>query len=127
MLDVYKRIKQLRINLGMSQGELADKTGYNDRSSIAKIEAGEVDLTQSKIVAFAKALNTTPGYLMGWDEEQAEQDRLDKIKAALQQEDGVTAEIIELLLALPSDQQQSALEYIRFLSERAKREDSADK
>ena len=66
MLDVYRKIKSLRLELGMSQGELAKKTGYNDRSSIAKIEAGKVDLTQSKIVAFAKALNTTPGYLMGW-------------------------------------------------------------
>ena len=66
MLDVYRKIKSLRLDLGMSQGELAKKTGYNDRSSIAKIEAGKVDLTQSKIVAFAKALNTTPGYLMGW-------------------------------------------------------------
>ena len=67
MLDVYKRIKDLRIALGMSQGELSQKTGYNDRSSIAKIEAGKVDLTQSKIVSFANALNTTPSYLMGWE------------------------------------------------------------
>lgn len=65
MLDVYKRIKDLRVEAGMSQGELAKKTGYNDRSSIAKIEAGKVDLSQSKIVAFAKALNTTTAYLMG--------------------------------------------------------------
>ena len=68
MTDVYKRIKELRLSLGMSQGELAEKTGYGDRSSIAKIESGKVDLTQSKIVAFASALKTTPGYLMGWDD-----------------------------------------------------------
>ncbi len=68
MLDLYKNIKKLRMELGLSQDALAKMTGYTDRSSIAKIEKGEVDLQQSKIVLFAKALNTTPKKLMGWSE-----------------------------------------------------------
>lgn len=40
--------------------------GYKDGSMITKIESGKVDISQKKIVAFAKALDTTPGYLMGW-------------------------------------------------------------
>lgn len=43
--------------------------GYKSRSSINKIETGENDIPQSKIVAFARALNTSPSYLMGWEEE----------------------------------------------------------
>lgn len=50
----------------LSQDELAKMTGYTSRSSIAKIEKGEVDLTRSKIIAFAEALGTTPADLMGW-------------------------------------------------------------
>ncbi len=65
MLDLYKNIKSIREELGMSQDELAKRTGYTSRSSIAKIEKGEVDLPQSKIALFATALNTTPGILMG--------------------------------------------------------------
>lgn len=65
MLELYKNIRKFRTELGMSQAELAKKTGYNDRSSIAKIERGDVDLPQSKIVLFANALNVTPGELMG--------------------------------------------------------------
>lgn len=53
----------------MTQEELARLTGYTDRSSIARIEKGEIDLPQSKIKQFAKALGTTPGHLMGWDAE----------------------------------------------------------
>lgn len=68
MLDLYKNIKQLREEKGLSQDELAKLTGYTSRSSIAKIEKGEVDLQQSKILAFAKALGTTPGKLMGLTE-----------------------------------------------------------
>lgn len=43
------------------------------------------------------------------------------IKAALQQEDGQTAEIIELLLDLLADRQQEALSYLRYLSGRAEK------
>jgi transcriptional regulator with XRE-family HTH domain len=56
----------------MSQDELASKLGYKSRSTIAKIESGENDITQSKIVEFAKALETTPAYLMGWDDIEPE-------------------------------------------------------
>ena len=70
MLNLYKNIKQLREELGMSQDELAEKTGYTSRSSIAKIEKGLVDLQQSKIISLANALGVTPSQLMGWDEPQ---------------------------------------------------------
>lgn len=43
----------------MTQDELAEKTGYKSRSSINKIEKGGNDLSQSKIVLFAKILQTT--------------------------------------------------------------------
>jgi len=61
-------IRYLRKKHGYSQDELARMTGYSDRSSIAKIEAGKVDLSQSKIALFAKIFNITPGELMGWEE-----------------------------------------------------------
>lgn len=66
MLELYKRIKSRREELHMSQDELAKKLGYKSRSSIQKIEKGENDIPQSKIIAFASALITTPEYLMGW-------------------------------------------------------------
>ena len=71
MLALYKNIRKLRTEKGMSQNELAKLTGYTDRSSIAKIEKGEVDLTESKIKAFADALGVRPGVLMGWDDTPA--------------------------------------------------------
>lgn len=68
MLQLYKNIKSRRTELKMSQDTLAELTGYKDRSSIAKIEKGEVDLAESKIREFAKALKVSPQELMGWDE-----------------------------------------------------------
>ncbi|MDY3972993.1 MAG: LexA family transcriptional regulator [Clostridia bacterium] len=66
-MELYKKIKARREELGMSQEELATKLGYKSRSTINKIEMGKNDITQSKIKAFAEALQTTPGYLMGYD------------------------------------------------------------
>lgn len=70
MLQLYKNIKLRRNELKMSQDTLAELTGYKDRSSIAKIEKGEVDLAESKIREFARALNVTPQELMGWDDSE---------------------------------------------------------
>ena len=67
MLQLYKNIKSRRIELGMTQSDLAKKAGYADKSMIAKIEKGSVDLPQSKIISFAEILSTTPGALMGID------------------------------------------------------------
>lgn len=65
-MTIGDRIKSRRIQLGMTQEELALKLGYKSKSSINKIEIGVQDLPQKKIVAFAKALETTPAELMGW-------------------------------------------------------------
>lgn len=117
MLELYERIKERRKALGISQQELAELTGYTDRSSIAKIEKGEVDLPQSRILAFAQALNTTTTDLMGDD---GKADFEQKIKAALKDEDGEVVEevveIIECLLDLPADRRREALNYLRYLS-----------
>lgn len=68
-----KRIKQRRKELGLTQDDLAKKLGYKSRSSINKIELGLNDITQHKVVLFAEALQTTPSYLMGWDEEEIDE------------------------------------------------------
>lgn len=66
-METHENIRALREKLGLSQEALAEKVGYKDRSSIAKIEAGLVDLQQSKIAAFAEALHVSPAVLMGFD------------------------------------------------------------
>ena len=65
-MTVGERIKQRRIELNLSQEELALKVGYKSRSSINKIELAR-DLPLRKVELMAKALDTTPAYLMGWE------------------------------------------------------------
>ncbi len=65
---MYERIRLLRIKQGFTQEGLAHLLGYRDRSSIAKIEAGNVDLPHSKILAFAQAFSVSPAALMGLED-----------------------------------------------------------
>lgn len=67
-MTIGDRIKQKREELNLSQDELAKRLGYKSRSSINKLELNQRNLTQSKIKAIADALETTPAYIMGWDE-----------------------------------------------------------
>ena len=67
MLKLYSNIKHYRELRKMTQAELAQKIGYANRSAVARIEKGDFDLPQSKIIAIADALDVTPGELMGED------------------------------------------------------------
>ena len=87
-----------RIELNMTQSDLASKMGYADKSMIAKIEKGVIDLPQSKIIAFAKVLNTAPGILMGLDGTSVDQPSLSegiKIKIYGRVAAGIPLEAIE--------------------------------
>ena len=68
MADIGKRIKARREQLNITQEELANKLGYKNKSTIAKIENGTNDIVQSKVKEFAAALNTTIAYLMDWED-----------------------------------------------------------
>ena len=68
-MKIGERIKYRREELKMSQDELARRLGYRSRSSINKIEKDASGLPQNKIADIAKALHTTPSYIMGWEEE----------------------------------------------------------
>ena len=63
-----ERIKLRREQLGMTQAELAEKMGYKSRAAICNVEKDKEDLTTTRIKKYAEALNTTPSYLMGWED-----------------------------------------------------------
>lgn len=62
-MGIAENIKKRRLELGMSQQDLANAMGYKSRSTINKIEMGENSVPASKIALFAKALDTTPEFL----------------------------------------------------------------
>ena len=95
MADIGKRIKEKREQQGITQEELAFRLGYKNKSTIAKIETGANDIVQSKVVEFAKALNTTVAFLMGWSDEHLYSTKGVKINVLGRVAAGIPIEAIE--------------------------------
>lgn len=70
-MSVGKRIKERINELHMSVDELANKLNKN-RATIYRYEKGDIENLPIDILEpLAKALDTTPQYLMGWDKKLA--------------------------------------------------------
>lgn len=85
MGDIFsKRLKQLRIERGKTQKEIADELNVK-RTTYGEYERGKISPPVEKIKTLAEILNTTPQYLLGWENIHAEHD------------DNVTGNIIKKL------------------------------
>ena len=72
-----ERIKEKRIELGLTQEELGEKLGLQ-KSAIAKYENGRVEnIKRSVIAEMARLFNCSPAYLMGWDEPASQKDDIE--------------------------------------------------
>ena len=71
-MTVADRIKNKRIELGLSQTELAERAKYSDKTAISKIEHSGNEITMKQVRRIAGALGVTTEYLMGW-QKQVEQ------------------------------------------------------
>ena len=69
-MTLGEKVKLKREELNLSQEELAEKMNYKSKTSIHKIEVGITDLPLSKVKELAAVLNTTPAYLMGWEDKK---------------------------------------------------------
>ena len=77
---IGKKVKAARKSLGLTQKELAEKTGYTE-SGISRVEKGEIDLPVSKIKVLANTLRVPVDYLIGDYLFQKEQDPAELIKS----------------------------------------------
>lgn len=65
-----ERLRQRRLKLNMSAGELASLIGKN-RATIYRYEKGDIGNVPLDIIdPLAEALDTTPEYLMGWTDSE---------------------------------------------------------
>ena len=94
MASIGERICNRRKELGLTQQDLADRLGYKSKSSINKIEIGKNDLPQKKIIEFARALNTTPRYLMGWEDEGIQNSSIVPL-ISIMREDGTFLNLVD--------------------------------
>lgn len=91
--SIGRKIKAARTSMGYSQAELAKKCGY-EKSSMSRIESGEIDLPVSKIKKFSKVLKVPVDYLIG--DYLVESDR----------------DPVKLIQSLPKEQQEAIMKLI---------------
>lgn len=79
-MTIGDRIKNRRKFLMMSADELGKRLG-KDRSTIYRYEKGDIEnLPLDILEPIAVALETTPQYLMGWDEKTASENGTEEAK-----------------------------------------------
>lgn len=67
--DMAQKIKDLRISQNLTLEQVANEVGVG-KSTVRKWETGMIaNMRRDKIASLAKALHTTPAYLMGWIDE----------------------------------------------------------
>lgn len=81
MSIIGERIRARRQELHLTQRQLAERLGYLDHTTLTRVEAGKIDLPQSRLEQFAEVLGVTPSHLMGWD--AAEPEELGGLAAAV--------------------------------------------
>lgn len=118
--ELAQRIRNRRIEIGLSQDELARMAGYTSRSSITKIEAGMVDLPISKIVILANILETTPEWLMGWEDKDTKIS--DKLQANILKKHNNKEEqkIADVYNSLPDNSKKQFMNFLDVLQENTK-------
>ena len=73
-----ERIKKYRTMKKMSMQELADRTGYDSRASIYRIESGEQDIPHRKLKAIATTLGVDILDLVGEDDINGAADEIER-------------------------------------------------
>lgn len=69
-MTIGERIKKRRLELDMSQSELAKRMGISTKSTISQLENGGDNITTDRIRRAAEALNVSESYLMGWEKSE---------------------------------------------------------
>ena len=113
-MTVGERIKQRRKELKMSANELGIKLGVN-RSTIVRYESGYIEKLPIEILEpIAKALHTTPAYLMNWEEEQKKNDIQADIILRMRTDDKFMS-AVESLYQLDSEKLESLTQMLNTL------------
>lgn len=127
-MRIGERIKQRRLELGYTADALAKLLNKN-RATIYRYENGDIENMPIDVLEpLAKALNTTPAYLMGWQEPHQQNKSTQKEGYYVDPE---TAEYAEMLRTRPEmrmlfsasrgiskEEMQEAVNYIEFIKSR---------
>jgi repressor LexA len=111
-MTIGHRIKERRKYLKMSADELGKRLG-KDRSTIYRYEKGDIEnLPLDILEPIAEALETTPQYLMGWDQVQKKNDAIKDIILELRK-DEVFLSIVQSIYEMDQEKRSGLLTILK--------------
>ena len=116
-MNTGDRIKQRRLELGLSADDLGAKIGKS-RATIYRYENGDIENMPTPVLEpLAKALDTTPADLMGWEGQCIKSNIEDRNISwtVSDKPDNNQKELNEIYLQLSSNNQQRVLTYSKTL------------
>ena len=107
--NMARRIKELRQAKGLTLEQVASVVGVG-KSTVRKWETGMIaNMKRDKIADLARALGTTPAYLMGWSDDQYSETTP---SPEIQLSEGEKV-LLDLFRQVPEESQQLVLQMIR--------------
>lgn len=115
-MELGEKIKMLRQNKKMTLEQLGEKVGVG-KSTVRKWENGMIaNMRRDKIAKLAEALDTTPAWLMGWEDEVARGIKNHKNMDEMSEELHIAKWNNELGdVQFTDDEIQKMIEYAKFL------------
>ena len=103
--ELSQKIKDLRLKRGMTLEQVGDMVGVG-KSTVRKWETGMIaNMKRDKIALLAKALGTTPAYLMGWKDEETNTPDEPQLTEGEKM-------LLDLFRRVPTDKQEFVLQMI---------------
>ena len=100
-MTVGERIKKRRLELGLTQEELALKMGYKGKTSVCVAENKGDNVTTTKVKKFAKALDISYNYLIGdYDENNNKPEQSTRAKDFIKLFENVGPDVQESVVTL---------------------------
>lgn len=121
-MGLKENIKSKRIERKMTLEDLAKSVGVS-RQTIQRYESGVIgNIPSDKIELIARALDTSPAYLMGWEQidsnfsgKEAPKEIYDKFKNNVSKFHGEDKELLDIYRKLSSPNQKRVLTYSKNL------------
>jgi putative transcriptional regulator len=87
-MPVLVTLKKVREGKGLSQNELARRTGYS-LQNIQKIEQGRaLSITFESLEKFCKVLQCQPGDILYWESDDASEEEVSPVNKTVQEQTG---------------------------------------
>ena len=109
-MDISKKLKDRRKELNLTMLQVAQKTGVSE-ATISRWESGDIaNMRRDKIVSLASALQVSPSFIMGWEDNKSRTEEASLDEQLSKEEFALFGEVHDLT----EEEKKRVLDFIKF-------------